>query len=212
VLCERTLLAAVTLQCRLFLCSLPALLSQRAAPVSESSSLSLLSPALLRSWRAVTTALELALEVAWRATAPPVPSLVESLSELSRNLLLVTAAELRAGSSSSGSTAGSSSALSASRALALSELMELLPLQQQQQQQQQQGSSAEQQAAAGQAGSSANLRTVAMVLGLLQQSSSAEAASGAAAAEAAEEPIPEVAAGLSEEASLQPLAAADSMQ
>jgi hypothetical protein len=40
--------------------------------------------------------MEIALSYAWGAQSPPLPSLVESLSELSRNLLCVTAAEVRA--------------------------------------------------------------------------------------------------------------------
>ncbi len=87
VLCERTLLAAVTLLCKAFFVSLPRLLAGGGGGA--------LPAQLTAAVHCVALAVDTALDTAWRC-APPQPPLVEALSELARNFLSVTAAEVRA--------------------------------------------------------------------------------------------------------------------
>jgi hypothetical protein len=88
VLCERTLLAALVLLCKVFFVGLPRLLRGATA-------VGALPPRLAATLHCVALALDAALDTAWRC-APPQAPLVEALSELSRNFLMVTATEVRA--------------------------------------------------------------------------------------------------------------------
>ena len=89
VLCERTLLGGVTLVTKVFLSALPSLLNEGAYEGAAPPA------ALAAAWRCVASIVDTALDASWRVGEPPLPSLVEALSELSRNVLLVLAAEVR---------------------------------------------------------------------------------------------------------------------